>query len=250
MDRRCPYCKAETSVVLIDVISHRHFTATFCCNAVLHEWEEASGDQDNIKAFLEYYSPELIEEIYGANVDKVLTDGIETKGHKNTHIEGFEGFMLSTKLRVDPISFKEMCIFVDKHHRHTKAPRGWKFGLGCYNGNELIGVASVGRPVSRHVDDGETLEVNRVCVNPDIDSNLVHNACSMLYAASAKRAKKDGYKKIVTYTLVTELGTTLKAVGWEIEYTQKKGGSWNSKTRRRGRLMTDGIPKHRWAKDL
>ena len=56
----------------------------------------------------------------------------------------------------------------------------------------------MGRPVSRYLDDGLTLEVNRLCTTG------AENACSMLYGAAARAARAMGYQKIITYTLDTE----------------------------------------------
>ena len=267
MNHNCPYCESEEPMSILDTVSNRNFTAQICCEQLQMDYDEVSDDQELLKIFVNQFTE--LEYVYDSPVDKILVEGIESGGHTNFKAVGLEGLMLSTKLRVEAISFKEMCIFVDEHHRHTKAPRGWKFGLGCYNGEELIGVASVGRPVARLLDDGITLEVNRVCVNPELHPTLVFNACSMLYSESAKRTKKlkigklkdepqldeSGkiitYKKIITYTLETELGTSLKAVGWTIENVQKSGGSWSSKSRERKSLSgTDDIPKVRWYKSL
>ena len=83
-----------------------------------------------------------------------------------------------------------------------------KFSIGCAKDGELVGVAIVGRPVSRYLDDGWTLEVNRLCTTGE------KNACSILYAASARAAKAMGYRKIITYTLDSESGSSLRAAGW------------------------------------
>lgn len=107
-----------------------------------------------------------------------------------------------------PISLKDANAFVAEHHRHHKPVVGHKFSIGCAQEGRLVGVAIVGRPVSRHLDDGLTLEVNRLCTTGE------KNACSMLYAAAARAAKAMGYSKIITYTLDTEPGTSLRAAGW------------------------------------
>lgn len=72
-----------------------------------------------------------------------------------------------------------------------------------------MGVAIVGRPVSRYLDDGWTLEVNRLCTDG------TRNACSFLYAAAWRATRNMGYKKLITYILDTEKGTSLKAAGWK-----------------------------------
>ena len=88
----------------------------------------------------------------------------------------------------------------------------------------LVGVAIVGRPVSRYLDDGLTLEVNRLCTTGE------KNACSMLYAAAARAAKAMGYRKIITYTLDTEPGTSLRAAGW-VCAGSAGGKRWTGKRR-------------------
>ncbi len=66
-------------------------------------------------------------------------------------------------LEICPISLKEANAFVEQHHRHHKPVTGHKFSIGCTDGEKIVGVAIVGRPVSRYLDDSWTLEVNRLC---------------------------------------------------------------------------------------
>lgn len=109
-----------------------------------------------------------------------------------------------------PVTLKEANAFVEKYHRHHKAVVGHKFSIGCVNGNdELVGVAIVGRPIARHLDNGLTLEVNRLCTDG------TRNACSILYSAAWRAARAMGYKKLITYILKSEIGTSLKASGWK-----------------------------------
>ncbi len=112
-------------------------------------------------------------------------------------------------LKLVPGSLKEANTFVAEHHRHHKPVTGHKFSLGCTQEGQLVGVAIVGRPVSRYLDDGMTLEVNRLC------STGEKNVCSFLYGAAARAGKALGYQRIVTYTLDTEPGTSLRAAGWK-----------------------------------
>ena len=76
-------------------------------------------------------------------------------------------------LEICPITFKEANAFVEQHHRHHGKVVGHKFSIGCSDGEKIVGVAIVGRPVSRHLDDGWTLEVNRLCTDG------TRNACSL-----------------------------------------------------------------------
>lgn len=111
-------------------------------------------------------------------------------------------------LTLTPVSLAEANAFVAQHHRHHKPVVGHKFSIGCTADGRLVGVAIVGRPVSRYLDNGLTLEVNRLCTDG------TKNACSTLYAAAWRAARAMGYQKIITYTLDTENGASLRAAGW------------------------------------
>ena len=112
-------------------------------------------------------------------------------------------------LEIVPISLRGANAYVRDHHRHHKPTVGHKFSIACADGDKIVGVAIVGRPVSRHLDDHRTLEVNRLCTDG------THNACSMLYAAAWRVVRAMGYKRLVTYILESEPGTSLKAAGWK-----------------------------------
>lgn len=112
-------------------------------------------------------------------------------------------------LELVPISLKEANAFVEQHHRHHKPVVGHKFSVAAAKDEEIVGVAIVGRPVSRYLDDGWTLEVNRLCTDG------TRNACSFLYAAAWRCARNMGYKKLITYILDNETGSSLKAAGWK-----------------------------------
>ena len=111
-------------------------------------------------------------------------------------------------LRLRPISLRDANEYVRQHHRHHKPVAGHKFSIGCEADGELVGVIIAGRPVSRYLDDGFTLEVTRLCTNG------AKNACSFLYGAAARAAAAMGYKRIITYTLESENGASLRASGW------------------------------------
>ena len=95
-------------------------------------------------------------------------------------------------LSLVPISLKKANAFVAAHHRHHKPVTGHKFSIGCEAEGRLVGVVIAGRPVSRYLDNGLTLEVNRLCTTGE------KNVCSMLYSAAARAAKAMGYHKIIT----------------------------------------------------
>lgn len=128
---------------------------------------------------------------------------------------------------LQPVTLREASAFVSRHHRHHKAPRGGKFAIGLSAGTEVVGCAIVGRPVARHLDNGWTAEVLRVCV---LDN--VPNGCSMLYGACWRAARAMGYRRLVTYILGDETGTSVKAAGWRC-IGEAGGGSWSRSSRPR-----------------
>ena len=132
-------------------------------------------------------------------------------------------------LHLQPITFAEACAFIDEHHSTHDPPQGWKFGVGVGDGADVVGVATVGRPVSRHQQDGTTLEVTRCATDG------TKNAASKLYAACWRAARNMGYKRLITYTLAeSEEGTPLRAVrGYEVVHKQTSGGDWDSPSRPR-----------------
>lgn len=118
---------------------------------------------------------------------------------------------MAERLAVVPITFAEASAFVVLHHRHHSPSQGHKFSLAVADDTGTVrGVANVGRPVSKQVDDGWTLEVTRVATDG------VKNGCSMLYGACWRAARALGYRKLVTYTLASEPGTSLRAAGWRL----------------------------------
>ena len=129
-------------------------------------------------------------------------------------------------MNITPINLLEANAFVEKIHRHHKPVPGCKFCVAVSDNNKVVGVAIVGRPVARHLDDGWTLEVNRCCTDG------TKNACSMLYGASWKAAKALGYKRLITYTLPVEGGASLRASGWKV-VGLRGGGNWNCSSRPR-----------------
>lgn len=129
-------------------------------------------------------------------------------------------------LELQPIDFDEACEFIRQNHRHHLPPRGWKFGIAVNDGEKIVGVVTVGRPVSRFLDNGYTLEVTRSCTDqtPHVESKL--------YGAAWRAAKAMGYKRLITYTGKDEKGTGLIAAGWKV-IAESKGGSWNVPSRPR-----------------
>ena len=107
-------------------------------------------------------------------------------------------------LTITPISLAEANAFVHEYHRHHDPVPGAKFCIACSDDSGVRGVAIVGRPVARMLDDGWTLEVNRCCTDG------ARNACSILYGAAWRAARALGYRKLITYTLPEEGGASLR----------------------------------------
>ena len=151
---------------------------------------------------------------------------------------------MAKELSIIPLSLKEANEFVTKHHRHNKKCAGHKFSVGAMYKNELVGVVIVGRPVARKLDNRFTLEINRNCV---LDS-APKGTCSFLYSRAMKVWQSQGGKKILTYTLETEPGSSLKAVNFNA--AAKTGffkGGWQNRSNRREYTP---IRKIRWEKFL
>lgn len=114
------------------------------------------------------------------------------------------------RLTVVAVPLAEANEFVRQHHRHHKPTVGHKFSMGVADESGTVrGVAIIGRPVGRYLDDGLTLEVNRVATDG------CPNACSALYGAARRATFALGYRRLITYTLVSEPGTSLRAAGWK-----------------------------------
>lgn len=145
-------------------------------------------------------------------------------------------------MQIIPLTLKTANEYVNKYHRHHNGTVGCKFSIGVINDNgKLIGCAICGRPVSRFYDNGLTLEINRVCTDG------THNACSKLYGACCRIAKNMGYKKIITYTLQSESGASLRASNFICE-GQAGGTHWTG-VRNKGQQIPSEMKK-RWVKQL
>lgn len=159
-------------------------------------------------------------------------------------------------MRAVPMELKDAQNFINTHHRHHQASHRDKFRIAASDGKNIVGVIQVGRPVSRALDDGNTLEVLRLCTTGE------KNVCSFLYSRAARIAKEMGYTKIITYILESEPGTSLMASGWKLEADEVGGSDWNVPSRPREVVASQmslfpekqkypvGEKKQRWCKWL
>lgn len=140
-----------------------------------------------------------------------------------------------------PITLQEAREFVAEHHRHHPAPQGGRFAIGAFDKDQgtVCGVVIVGNPVARILHDEWTCEVTRLCV-----LDHVRNCCSFLYGAAWRAARQLGYRRLITYTLQTESGDSLRGAGFHI-VGEVKGRSWHTPSRPRVD-KTPLLDKWRW----
>jgi len=129
-------------------------------------------------------------------------------------------------LDLTPLPLDEANAFIKQVHRHHGTVVGYKFALAASHDGVICGVAIVGRPVSRHLDDGLTLEVTRLATDGK------KNASSFLYGACRRAAFALGYKRLITYTLPSESGSSLRAANWRC-IGEAGGGAWSRSKRPR-----------------
>jgi hypothetical protein len=152
--------------------------------------------------------------------DMVTANGLPRAAHMR---------LARLELHLRPIGLRAANAFVATHHRHHGPTRGHKFSISVADSSgEIRGVVIAGRPVARRLDDGDHLEVLRVCTDG------TPNVCSILLGAVRRAAKAMGYRpeKIITYTLEGEHGASLRAAGWKLDGSTD-GGSWNRPSRSR-----------------
>lgn len=131
------------------------------------------------------------------------------------------------RLTVIPCELAEANAFVRRYHRHHPPAVGHRFSIAVADeAGEVRGVAIIGRPVARGLDDGFTAEVSRVATDG------AQNACSALYGAAWRACRAMGYRRLVTYTLASEPGTSLRAAGWRA-VAEVRGKSWHTPKRPR-----------------
>src|ERR1700744_2023313 len=129
-------------------------------------------------------------------------------------------------IQVVPCELDEANAFVSQHHRHHRPVAGHKFSIAAAKDEEVCGVAIIGRPVARMLQDGYTLEVTRLATDG------TRNVCSLLYGAAWRATRTMGYRRLVTYILDSEPGVSLRAAGWKC-VGEAGGGSWSRGSRPR-----------------
>lgn len=250
----CMFCgELDEQVTLVELwLEDRAFTIDTCCEASYGLWLDEMGawSRRQWQAFIGEGAGVDVRAVGTSEADgpnMVLDYGLELAGSttaKDKRTRSARGEF------VREVTRDEAREFVRRFHRHSpKPPAGWRWGHAVWNGDDLIAIAMVGRPVARMTDPAKVVEVSRICVRDDIPACLAWNACSMLYGAAAREAKRRGFDRIQTFTIAEEEdGTSLKAAGWEVDRIND-GGSWDRADRSRSSGNSEA-PKARWRKLL
>lgn len=154
------------------------------------------------------------------------------------------------KLTPIPMTLRDANEFVVNHHRHLGEARGARFVIGAGTDDGLAGVAIVGRPVARMLQDGWTAEIVRCCTDP---ARAPKGTCSFLYARSWRIWQMMGGLRMVTYTLQEEGGASIRGAGWKLigeTKERKEGQAWQAHDRKRDWNPIYGQAKFRWEMSL
>ena len=145
-------------------------------------------------------------------------------------------------MRIRPITLKQARVFVGEHHRHNLPPQGGLFACQLCDAGATRGVAIIGRPVARKLDDGLTAEITRCCTDG------ITNGCSMLYGAAVRACRALGFGAVITYTLQSEKGASLKASNWTVDAQLPAQACWGNRyqTDLFGNERRPPEPKTRW----
>jgi hypothetical protein len=151
---------------------------------------------------------------------------------------------MSERLSIVPVNLAEANAFVKEYHRHLGSLPGCKFCIGVARASldtfGVVGVAIVGRPVARHLDDAWTLEINRLCTDG------TKHAPSKLYAACWRASRAMGYRRLITYTLKAESGISLRASGFALVGERRARAGWDAPSRPRVDHGVDGQERLLW----
>ena len=144
-------------------------------------------------------------------------------------------------LQLVPLSLAQANEHVAAWHRHNKPVVGHKWSVGAADDDGVLrAVAIVGRPVARHFDDGQTVEVLRVATDG------TRNANSMLYGACQRAAFALGYRRVITYTQANESGASLRAAGWKVIAERPARVGWSVPSRPRDDSDYRSVPRQLW----
>lgn len=130
------------------------------------------------------------------------------------------------RLSVAPMTLRAAFAYVKAKHRHAKKIQGGLFAVGAEVAGQLVGCAIVGMPVAPMLQDGRTVEIRRCCTDG------TRNACSFLYRVCVRIASAMGYRRVLTYTLESESGASLRGAGFKVT-KRTRAEHWNRPSRER-----------------
>lgn len=160
------------------------------------------------------------------------------------------------RLLVTPLSLRAANRFIVAHHRHNGDVRGWLFGTSLQLDGSTVAVAIAGRPLARPLQDGFTVELTRVCVDPASPLPSEANLCSRLYGRLCRAATALGYRQAITYTLSEEAGTSVRAAGFMLDTETAARPTWDGGDRYRNQVDLFGEQRRppeakvRWVRRL
>ena len=143
------------------------------------------------------------------------------------------------------VPLREADRFIAKHHRHHVPAQGGIVALGLCEAEKLVGVAVLGRPLSRVLQARNQAEITRLCVLSE-----ARHAASALAARARRAAQALGFDRVVTYTLAEEGGASLRAAGFQQDMELTAGGEWDRPSLRRNAPLHPISRKVRWWSDL
>jgi hypothetical protein len=141
------------------------------------------------------------------------------------------------RLAVVPVTIGEARRFVEREHSHHHAPLGGLFAVAVAAGDRVVCVGVVSRPVARKLGGRGIAELTRTA------SDGTPHAASMCIAAATRAALALGYRRIISYTLAGEAGTSYRAAGWRITGSTHNADGWAT---RAGRTTVQSGAKFRW----
>ncbi len=97
-----------------------------CCE------ENLSGWLDTIRAWSREERSEWVRFETAIYVRDILVEGDVLR------------WTLDYGLHLEKVFFADAKEFIREHHRHCKAPVGWKYGSAVFNGREMVGVMTAG----------------------------------------------------------------------------------------------------------
>lgn len=131
--------------------------------------------------------------------------------------------------------------FVAAWHRHNDLVVGhlWSVGLADDSGI-LHAVMIVGRPISKALDNGDTVEVLRIAAGEAWNCN------SRLYGAAARAAFAMGFHRVITTIDKAEGGSSLRASGYRLVADRPARKGWDTQSRPRDNRKYRSVPRQLW----